>query len=90
METIKDLFNIVYTNKNLTKDINIAKNNNVEMLTDLLEVLPYAQMDNFTNLLECIAKEIGIKTFCLGFSLGTKLTSESFIKTENLDDNQLK
>ena len=84
MKVIKDLFNSVYSNDDLKNDISIAKSEKNNILREILEFLPYSQSDNYIEMIEHIAKTIALKTFSLGFSLGTKLTAEAFVNNEDI------
>ena len=83
MKTLKEFFNTVYSIDDLKNDINIATKEKEEKNKEILEFIPYLQIDNYIELIEYISKEIAFKTFKLGFSLGTKLTAEAFVSNED-------
>ncbi len=87
MKTTKEIFNALYPEQKLLADVRESEKNHKQINDDFLKMLPYDLSDNYKNLLYLICKDVSFKAFSLGFSTATKLTAESFIKTENINKN---
>lgn len=55
-----------------------TKKNHIELIKNLLEVLPYSAKENFDNLLKGISYSVSKTIFQNGFNIGIRITSQAF------------